>query len=257
MPQVNRETLKEYFKDGNRPAGQHFQDLIDSMLNILDDGLNRSDQEGLKLSPLNSKGTVLEFFRDIQDSHPVWKVNLDAEKRTLSIVDGETDKPLITLTPGKPVRVHTDIEVEGGISARFFRGNYTSEKSWCSVVKADGQWHTIPLIPNNQRDGCRAYRVVAGCGKTGFGKYSLLDATAMHCYGRHRKIRGTYSWFGVHFNRLQLRWHKEGINWVLQIRTRSNYGENVLIRYQITQIWSDYYMNNGIDLPVEDGQAEQ
>lgn len=256
MPQVNRETLKEYFKAGTRPSGQQFKDLIDSMLNILDDGLDRSDKEGLKLSPLDNKGSVLEFFRDIQDAAPLWKIIVETGTRSLIIADGETDRPVITLSPDRPIRLHTDVEVEGGISANYFRGNYTENKSWCSVAKADGKWHTVPLLRNNQRDGCRAYHIVAGCGKTGYGKYALLDAIAMHCYGRHKKIKSTNSWFGVHFNRIQLRWCKEDKNLVLQIRTRSNFGDNVFIRYHIEETWNDYYMNREINIPAKDEPAK-
>lgn len=256
MPQTNRETLKEYFKEGSRPTSQHFRDLIDSMLNIVEDGLDRSDKEGLKLSPLHGKGPVLEYFRDIQDSKPIWKVILDTGNRTLSIVNGEDDKPMITLSPDRPIRIHNDVEIEGSLSAHRFCGNYTQSQNWCSTAKANGAWHTIPLMQKNERDGCRAYHIVAGCGKIGHGKYSLLDATAIHCYGQHKKIKGTHSWFGIHFNRIQLRWHKEGLNLVLQIRTRCNYGEDIFIRYQVAEIWNDYYMNREINPATDNGSTE-
>lgn len=39
MAKTNRRTLKEYFSPGKKPDSSQFADLIDSMLNIVDDGL--------------------------------------------------------------------------------------------------------------------------------------------------------------------------------------------------------------------------
>lgn len=41
MPRTNRNTLKEYFKCGSMPNQKHFYELIDSMVNISDDGIDK------------------------------------------------------------------------------------------------------------------------------------------------------------------------------------------------------------------------
>ena len=202
MAKTNRETLKGYFGSGRIPTGRHFEDLVDSMLNIVDDGMSKSAGNGLQLSPLEEKGPVLEFFGNILDESPLWRV----------------------------------VELTGTVKAAGFVGNYNSGE-----VPANGEWYDITGEPEGELPGCRAYRVIAGCGKKGKGKYALLEATALHCYGSHRRIRSMQSWFGIHFNRLRLRWYKHGETWRLQIRTRCDYGEEARIRFQVSELWQDHY----------------
>lgn len=255
MTKVNRETLKSYFRSGSRPDDSQFVDLIDSVPNIIDDGIARSDKEGLKLAPTGGKGSVLEFFRDIQDDLPAWKITLDPAGGILSLVDSE-DNPVVTFSPGEPVRVHAGIESYLGISAPGFSGNFRRQQVIDRPAKADGRWHTVPLIEAGEKDGCRAYRIVAGCGKGSTGKYALLEATAMHCCGKKRRIRTVSSWIGCRFHRIRLRWHTENGQTVLQIRTRRNYGDSVVIRYRVTEIWSDYNMDQNYPLPEDFGNEK-
>lgn len=254
MAQVNRETLKSYFRAGSRPTGKQFEDLIDSMSNVIDDGLARTEQDGLKLAPLHVSGAVLEFFRNIQDTYPIWKVVVDTETHALSIIDCESGKPAVTLTPGKPVFIRNGLLSDEGLTAKSFSGNYRSDETADRQVAADGKWHTIPLSGAGEQDGCRAYRIVAGYGKSESGDYALLEATAMHCYGKKKRIRTLSSWIGCLCRRIRLRWHTENGRTVLQIRTRRNYGKDVRLRYRVTELWNDYYMNR--KLPQQHDEDE-
>ena len=47
----NRETLKNYFKNGARPSEENFGSLIDSMINKADDGISKNLTDGLLLAP--------------------------------------------------------------------------------------------------------------------------------------------------------------------------------------------------------------
>lgn len=255
MTKVNRETLRSYFRSGSRPTGEQFEDLIESVPNIIDDGIARSDGEGLKLAPINGKGAVLEFFRDIQDDRAAWKITIDPVVGTLSLVN-ENDDPVLTFNSGDPVRVHTGIESYGGVSAPGFTGTFRQSRIIDRPAKADGRWHTLPLAEQEERDGCRAYRIIAGCGKPATGKYALLEATAIQCCGKKRRIRTTSSWIGCRLHRIRLRWHTENGQTVLQIRTRKNYGDSVTIRYQVTELWSDYYMTRDYPLPQDYGNEK-
>lgn len=67
MAKTNRKTLKEYFGKGKKPDHTQFVDLIDSMLNVVDDGFNKSAERGMLLSPLNDDGAVMEIRRNILD----------------------------------------------------------------------------------------------------------------------------------------------------------------------------------------------
>ena len=111
-----------------------------------------------------------------------------------------------------------------------------------SCKSADGKWYDVTDEDGANPSGCRAYRIVAGCGRKGKGKYALTEATAIQCYGEHKKVYYRQSWFGMHFNRLKFRWHQEGKAWRLQMRSRCNYGKEAVIRFRITELWQDYYM---------------
>lgn len=255
MTKVNRETLKKYFSAGNRPTVSQFTDLVDSVPNIVDDGMARTDKNGLKLSPLNQEGSVIEFYKDIQDNYPVWKITLNSNM-SLTVSQHNEKMPALTLYPNGPIKIQTDVEIDGTVAARGFTGNYARNSILSQTAKANGQWNTIPLREDKEKDGCRAYRIMAGCGKCNHGKYALLEATAMHCYGKRKRIKTTQSWFGTHFNRIKLRWYEENGHLQLQIRTRSNYGENAAIRYYITELWNDYYMNQESAQLKDNGSAE-
>lgn len=235
MTQVNRETLKGYFGRGKMPTDEHFGDLVDSMLNIMDDGFDRTEKNGLRLVPLEERGAVIELLRDIQDAEPLWRFEVDKKEGSLAIVPGNEETPLLTFFQNGKMQWRGDLEVSGDLAARRIRGNYQEGQTI-----ADGKWHDI-VKQSGLKAGCRAYRVMAGCGWPGRGKYALLEATAMHCFGKRRRISAHRTWFGIHFNKLQLRWHKVKESWNLQIRTRCNYGGDIPIRYWVTELWDDPY----------------
>lgn len=228
MAKANRKTLKGYFSTGRMPTGKHFEDLVDSMLNIVDDGLNRTDK-GLQLSPQENQSSVMEFFGHILDEQPMWRIEVDKQARKLQIRRGGSDEtPLFTLCPDGKIEVSGDISVSGNVETRGVLGTYAS-----GDVPADGRWHDI----TEDTGGVCALRVVAGCGRTGFGKYAVTEATAMHCFGRRCRIRFMASWYGMIFNRIGLRWRRNGQLARLQVRTRCDYGGDAMIRFEVTELW--------------------
>lgn len=219
------------------PTESQFVDFVDSVLNIVDDGLNRTEGNGLQLAPLEEKGAVLEFFSGILDDKPLWEVRVDRKRKVLEIGMGGEERPLLTLYPEGRVVFEGDVEVRGTVAAAGFPGNYV-----CCEVAADGSWHDVTDEDASGPAGCRAYRVVAGCGRKGKGKYALTEVTALQCYGKRRRVYYKQSWFGMYFNRLKFRWHQEGSTWRLQVRSRCHYGEETMIRIRVTELWQDYYM---------------
>ena len=157
MAKTNRETLKGYFGSGRIPTGRHFEDLVDSMLNIVDDGMNKSAGNGLQLSPLEEKGPVLEFFGNILDESPLWKVVIDRKSGGMCIQKGDEDEAILTLSPDKKIVLQGNVELDGWVKATGFVGCYNSGE-----VPADGEWHNITGEPEDKLPGCRAYRVMAG-----------------------------------------------------------------------------------------------
>lgn len=232
MAKTNRRTLKEYFGKGKKPDGGQFADLIDSMLNIVDDGFNKSAERGLLLSPLNDEGAVMEVRRNILDGDPAWIIALGKQGELL-IRRGTQETPLVTLgadgciTLGDTEKVA--LRVKGTVHADSFAGACLE-----GTVPADSQWQDI----GGMDYGCIGYRIEAACGLKGKGRYALAEATAMHCFGKHPRIWSRRSWFGGRFNKIQFRWHAEGLNCGLQMRTRSDYGEDVRIHYRVSRLFN-------------------
>ena len=51
MATKNRETLKNYFKKGGFATEKQFIDLIESSMNVIDDGISMQPKTGLKINP--------------------------------------------------------------------------------------------------------------------------------------------------------------------------------------------------------------
>lgn len=231
MAKTNRRTLKEYFGKGKKPDSGQFADLIDSMLNIVDDGFNKSAERGLQLSPLDDEGAVMEIRRNILDNEPAWIVAL-GKGGELNIHRGLYEEPSVSLFQDGRIVLGTkdkiELEINGTVRADSFTGNYLKGK-----VPANGQWQNIGELEY----GCMGYQIEAACGLKGKGRYALAEATAIHCFGKHPSIRSSHSWFGSRFNRIQFRWYSEGLNCRLQVRTRSDYGEDVWVYYCIKRLF--------------------
>lgn len=231
MAKTNRRTLKEYFGKGKKPDSGQFADLIDSMLNIVDDGFNKSAERGLQLSPLDDEGAVMEIRRNILDNEPAWIVAL-GKGGELNIHRGLEEEPLVSLFQDGKIVLDTkdkiELEINGTVRADSFTGNYLKGQ-----IPANGQWQNIGELEY----GCVGYQIEAACGLKGKGRYALVEATAIHCFGKHSSIRSSHSWFGSRFNRIQFRWYSEGLNCRLQVRTRSDYGEDVWVHYCIKRLF--------------------
>lgn len=81
MPNKNRQELYNLFTTGNKPTQDDFADLIDSMVNIVDDGIGVSE----KGNPLElvQQGTK-ERYLDLSSAHgsPVWRISAQSGKGT-------------------------------------------------------------------------------------------------------------------------------------------------------------------------------
>ena len=65
MPLQNRNTLKSFFRKGQLPQETHFKDLVDSMVNKVDDGMTKTIDDGLMLSPIGTSTKLISFFKSI------------------------------------------------------------------------------------------------------------------------------------------------------------------------------------------------
>jgi hypothetical protein len=77
MALLNRQSLKNYFKKGSAPTEQHFIDLIESSINIVDDGIARGVDQGFRISPIGHSNRLLSFFKNMQKRDPEWFITLN------------------------------------------------------------------------------------------------------------------------------------------------------------------------------------
>lgn len=237
MDKKNRKTLKNYFKKGNLPSERQFGHLIDSMLNTLDDGFEKTIQDGVRIATLGESDKLIGFFRDIEARSPVWSMEFDEPGNRLLFKGNEA--PVLSLDPRGKVGVNTGtpeacLDVAGEIAATGRIGTYRKGK-----VPADGN----PQAILEGLDGCRAYEIMAGVGgHSGSGQYALLHAIALNTFQSGGKVVIHQSHFGSRCNRLKLWWGGSQRDYGLYIQTLSCYGEGVAIQYQVTELWFDYFM---------------
>ena len=63
MAQKNKETLKNYFKKGGFITEKEFIDLIDSSMNVIDDGISIKPKDGLIVNPIGVFTKLISFFK--------------------------------------------------------------------------------------------------------------------------------------------------------------------------------------------------
>ena len=269
MTKRNRKTLIEHFAEGRLPTQEAFADLIDSTINIVDDGFEKSAVEGLKVAQIDDNAKLLSFYDEITVRSPVWSVALSppssgygtANYKTLSVFWTENgDNRLIlssvpigerTLEPDAlvPHRLRMGINRQvpehemdvGGVVAADGRIGRVAPDGL--EVRADGNWHPI----TKSLDGCHAFEVMAGVGKPKSGKYALTHAFAVSTFNsRKSNITHHQAHFSSRCDQIDLRWTGSVHDYVLEMRTRCSYeqhaNEEIYVQYFLTKLWFDPFM---------------
>ncbi len=257
----NRKTLQKYFQKGQLPSEVHFGDLVDSVVNIIDDGYAKSSEYGLELAPQGKAEQVLSFFRSLNSAEPDWQLSLRQElgEEGLSFdrlenSPGEGVQPTTQLFLGRNGAIgighrqpHFALDVQGSIASTQRVGTFQ-----IGQAPANREWHAItPALT-----GMQPLEVVAQArGATGRGRYAITHALALGLPGPHRRrIRQTRNYLGFFWNRIELRWQYQyhdaaragqaKYSYQLQARTRTNYGLDddgnpCQIQYHITRLWDE------------------
>jgi len=230
-----------FFRKGSLPKEEHFADLIDSSLNIIDEGFSKSVKEGLKIAPIGDSEKVISFFRNIEDKKPVWSVALDKKSGHLNIIN-QKEEAVVSLSLDGKIGIGTDqpqykLDVDGVLAYKAKMGNLKTGK-----VPADGKWH--PIISN--LEGCQALEVMAGVGKRGSGNYALAHVIALNTFFSMRKIDVRQAYYCRMCNRLKFRWTGGEKSYNLEMRSRMSYGGDVKIKYHISKLWLDTFMDECI-----------
>ena len=253
MAKKNRKTLEAKFKNGRMPSENSFADLIDSTLNMIDDGFEKTVEDGFKISQLGD-GKLISFYQNMTTLNPMWFINIDHGTRNLSI-GNDFNAHVLTLcsiddtagnekqTPHMGVGINKEnpqvaLDVAGTIASDGRMG-MVGKRS----VPADGNWHDI----TETLTGCHAYEVVAGVGgKDAEGKYALMHAFALNAYQAKNHITYHQAHFGAKCNCLELRWvsvsSEVDFEYKLQLRVASSYGSHIWVKYHTTKLWFDSAM---------------
>lgn len=266
MPSRNRDTLKAFFSEGSMPSAEMFADLIDSMLNMDDEGFRKSDENGFEISNIGDSESLISFYKESHPDKPVWRFRFDGQENNLIVekvtfsnkraiekdelekakyllsLSAENDRVKVGIGIAQP---QDTLQVVGNIRAEGRRGIVDQTHD---TPKADNDWHTIagPFV------GCQCLEVVARAKNDQKKRYAMIHAIAMHSIGPTKKnifsllglknrIRSTHSFYNSFKDRLKLQWKpgdKRG-EYVLQIRTNCDYGEDSQLTFHITNLWSD------------------
>lgn len=252
----NRKTLQHFFDEGRLPTRDHFADLIDSMLNMSDEGFHKSAENGIEVSSPAGYDALVSFYREQSSRTALWSMSYGGDRDQLlfhhaGVAASRGRRPVLALDAQDRVGIGTAepeeaLDVAGTIASSGRVGNC----SWPGLAPAlaDGEWHDLtgPL------GGCQAFEVMAGAGHPGEGRFALMHAIAMNAYNpasgwwdilsRRKHIRCDHSWYGRRCDKLELRWEgSSGRNasYRLQVRSKCDYGGGARIKATLTQLWFD------------------
>ena len=249
MAKKDRRTLKKYFEAGRMPSSTQFADLIDSMLNVIEEGFDKTAEDGFKVSQLDQTGKLVSFYENIDVKKPVWFLRLDMSNGKLIFSNQDNPNVLALGTERRQSGVDTHVEESVRVGINKQTAEYELDVNGTVAchgriggrgqdVPADGKWHDI----TEELDGCQAFEIMAGVGKKGSGKYALLHATALNTFNAKGKITYNQAHYGSRCNRIKLRWKKKSNRYTLQLKTRCCYGEGIFVRYYLTRLWFDPFM---------------
>jgi hypothetical protein len=270
MTKRRRSTLKHFFRHGALPSADQFGDLIDSTVNQVDDGFDKTPENGIEISSLGAHDSLISFFRSARSQNALWTIGYDQDQDKLlfkKLDPSERPRTVLSLSPDGKVGVNRKdpicaLDVGGVVRSEGRLGTAPADRA----VPADGRWHDV----TDALTGCHAFEVMAGVGKLKTGRYALMHAIAMNAYNpsglffnflkRKNRIKCHHAYFSDRGNKLQLRWAGRDREYRLQLRSRCNYGEGIFVRYFLTRLWFDEAMEGswspGLDgLPPGDPDA--
>lgn len=233
MSSKNRKSLKNFFLRGSIPKEENFHDLIDAGLNKVDDGISREKGEGFKIISDGVNKELMSFYENINDLNPNWVVNQMTEdgNEGLNISEPNGGSRLFIEKGGNigigVTKPNSKLDVNGLISSHGQIGSYAFGE-----IPADGKWHDV--LTN--LDEYNVFQLIASTGKK--GSHALLHALLLSTYGKSKPaIKKTRARYGSIRNNLDVRWSGTYFNYKVQIKSKKNYGDGVMIKYNILKLF--------------------
>jgi len=273
MAKQTRDTLKQFFSAGKLPTEEHFSDLIDSSLNTLDEGFDKSEEFGFEITPTNgslSKENLISFFRKLTDKNPSWTMSYQARDESLLFIHTDafdnSQRTVLSMSMDGKLSVSVDenneeveyinqldhtptrLEVGGAIKAPARCGTaLTIDAS----IPADGKFHPV----TEKLFGVQALEVVATLECREHARFSVLHAIALNAHNprwkilnfwnRSSRIRIHQSYYSGPRDRLKLRWESmpdednPGVEvYRLCIKSAFQFPETTKIKYHVTKLWN-------------------
>ena len=246
-----RDVLRSRFKDKNVTA-ESYNSLIDSMINIHDDGIEKDSSDGLRLTTSGSSKKLMTFVDSAKNVNLRWKIEINPSQREKGLsfsVDNNPDSVLFLQEDGKigigTAQPQQKLDVRGIVSMEGRMGGLVGS------VDANGSFQTIlkDVEPGS------AFEVIAQIHDDIDGRYALTYGILLITRGKdggkahYIENRASSKWFwGKAMN--DIIFHFEPGNsysggeekYLLQVKTRSHYdlGANrkpKKIFYRITKLW--------------------
>tara|TARA_B100001250_G_scaffold414407_1_gene452594 strand:+ start:6241 stop:6981 length:741 start_codon:yes stop_codon:yes gene_type:complete len=244
MAQKNKETLKNYFKKGGFVTEKQFIDLIDSSMNVVDDGIAIKPKDGLRLNPIGIFSKLMSFFKKKSQNTPNFSLNINHNNSDGLSINNSEDKSLLKIKEDGNIGINTEnpgysLHVNGTLGVNSRIGTYRR-----GAVSADGRWHKVV----SDLDGINAFEVVAQVsGQLNSGNYCMSHAIALSTFGGKMSLQSIkvssakWGWFSFR-NKIQFRWTGTLHNYHLELRTVKNWGRNpetddfYKIKFNVTKI---------------------
>lgn len=253
--QLYRENLIQRFNDPD------LQDFVQSTLNILSDGIDIDDINGLKLESKGGSKKLMSFYEKIKNKSSLFEISVtqNAQKNN-SLNFTANNKPILSLVDNGSVGVGKldpafQLDVDGLVCSTGRVGNFAVGK-----IPADGAWHTLL----NNLTGTIGFEAIAHIINAADERYALTYGILLMSEKKGKKNRvqsvdAASSWlWGKWLNKIRFRWTKDDANstemiikYKLEMRSRTRQGlpgvETPYVYYRLAKIWDKQY-ETGIDL---------
>lgn len=280
MVKRDRATLRGFFGKGALPSAEHFSDLVESSLNTLDDGFNKTPHDGIQLYTLDNKDALMSLYRgggNIETTLANWliKFNEDALENIDVIANPaipEKRKTVLSLDSHGRVGINNHLpqhtlDINGTLATRSLRG--VEEKP----VLANGNWYDI----TDGLQGVQSFALSAAVGIPGTDMRAALRCTAIgifektsswkQIFSRSRRFKTQHVYYSSFSHRIRIRWCKRGDLYYLQLGTKCDYkyfaekyhkpvNDGIRVRYHLSSLWQDEDLS-GCNEPLSELEKEQ